>query len=196
VAVGFASQQALSNIISGMFIIVFKPFRVNDRLKLKDNLHGIVEDISLRHTVIRDFENRRIIIPNSIISNEVLVNANYVDDLICRFVEIGISYDANIEKAKKIMQEEVLAHPNFVDNRTPEEKAAGEHPVKVRVIAMGDFFINLRAWAWAHDPPSAFVMGCDLLESIKARFDREGVEIPFPYRTIVYKKDLQSDGEA
>ena len=55
VAVGFASQHALSNIISGLFIVIFKPFRVNDRIKLRE-LTGFIEDITLRHTVIRDFE--------------------------------------------------------------------------------------------------------------------------------------------
>lgn len=66
VAAGFASQHALSNIISGLFIIIFKPFRVNDRLLLRETMQGFVEDITLRHTVIRDFENRRIIIPNTV----------------------------------------------------------------------------------------------------------------------------------
>jgi len=62
VAVGFASQAALSNIISGVFVVIFKPFRVGDRLKINE-LTGVVEDITLRHTVIRDLENKRIIIP-------------------------------------------------------------------------------------------------------------------------------------
>jgi len=57
-AVGFASQQALSNIISGIFLVIFKPFRINDRIKIGGNF-GTVEDISLRHTVIRNFENKR-----------------------------------------------------------------------------------------------------------------------------------------
>ncbi len=73
VAVGFAAQAALGNIISGVFIILFRPFRVTDRLKIRE-LSGIVEDITLRHTVLRDMENKRIIIPNTVISNEIIVN--------------------------------------------------------------------------------------------------------------------------
>ena len=76
VAVGFASQQAFSNIISGIFIVIFKPFRVNDRLKIKEIYSGIVEDITLRHTIIRDGENRRIIIPNAVIATEIIVNSD------------------------------------------------------------------------------------------------------------------------
>ncbi|MTI87025.1 MAG: mechanosensitive ion channel family protein [Balneolaceae bacterium] len=193
-AVGFASQQALSNIIGGVFIVIFKPYRINDRINLKTDLSGIVEDINLRHTVIRNYENKRIIIPNSVISNEVLINSNYEDDLICKWIDIGISYDADIDKARAIMQEEIQNHPSFLDNRTPEQIEEGEDIVPVRVLSLGDFSVNLRAWSWAMDQPTAFKMGCDLLETIKKRFDDEGLEIPFPYRTVVYKKDLEEKG--
>lgn len=188
VAVGFASQQALANIISGIFIVLFKPFRVNDRIIIRDTLSGIVEDITLRHTVIRNFENRRIVVPNSVISNEILVNADLADEKICRFLEIGISYDSDIDLAKKIMFEEVRNHKDYFDARSQEEKEVGEPEVSVRVISMGDSSVNLRAWVWAQNSPTAFVMHCDLLECIKKRFDKEGIEIPFPHRTIVEKK--------
>lgn len=186
VAVGFASQHALSNIISGVFIIVFRPFRVNDRLEIR-TMSGVVEDITLRHTVIRNFENRRIIIPNSIISDEIIVNADFKDQLICKWVNISISYDSDIPLAKAIMREEVLAHPLILDNRTAEQKAAGQEQVPVRVLSLGDSSVDLRAWAWAKDNADAFVLGCDLLESIKRRFEEVGIEIPYPHRTLVQK---------
>ncbi|MEX0609816.1 MAG: mechanosensitive ion channel family protein [Balneolaceae bacterium] len=186
-AIGFASQAALANVISGIFIVIFKPYKISDRIQLRTDLSGVVEDINLRHTVIRNFENKRIIIPNSVISNEVVINSNYEDDKICKWIDIGISYDSDLDKAKAIMKEEVLNHPNFIDNRSEEQVEAGDEVVPVRVILMGESSVNLRAWAWALDPPQAFVMGCDLLESIKKRFDKEGIEIPFPHRTLVYK---------
>lgn len=189
VAVGFASQHALSNIISGIFIVIFKPFRINDRLKIGDKF-GVVEDITLRHTVIKDFENRRIIIPNSIISNEVVVNSDFIEDTICKWIDLGISYDSDIKLAKSIMKDEILNHPLHIDPRTDKQKNDGEDIVPVRVIQLADFSVNLRAWAWAKDSGDAFIMACDLNESIKLRFDKEGIEIPFPYRTIVYKNDL------
>lgn len=187
VAVGFASQHALSNIISGVFIIIFKPFRVGDRVTV-GALRGIIQDITLRHTVIRNFENQHIIIPNSVISNEVIVNANFGDDETCRFINVGISYDSDIALAKRIIFEEIAAHPLFMDNRTEEALAAGEPLVAVRLIALADSSVNLRGWAWTRDPADAFVLECDVLESIKLRFDREGIEIPFPHRTIVHKE--------
>jgi small-conductance mechanosensitive channel len=186
IAIGFASQHALSNIVSGVFIVIFKPFRINDRLKIRE-LSGIVEDISLRHTVIRDYENKRIIIPNAIISDEIIINSDFAGGKICKWVEIGISYDSDIDKAKAIMREEILAHPLLLDHRTPKQIEDGEQLAPVKVILLGESSINLKGWAWAKDTPDGFVMLCDLLESIKKRFDKEGIEIPFPHRTLVHK---------
>ncbi len=186
VAIGFASQHALSNIISGMFIVIFKPFRINDRLELKA-MSGIVEDITLRHTVIRNFENKRIIIPNAIISNEVIVNANFSESVICKRIDVGISFDSDIDKAKQIIREEAESHPFNIDTRTPSEKENGNPKVAVRVVLLGEYSVNLRAWVWAANSSDGFVMECDLYERIKKRFDKEDIEIPFPYRTIVQK---------
>ena len=183
VAIGFASQQALSNIISGVFIVIFKPFRVNDRIRLRD-MDGFVEDITLRHTVIRNFENRRIIIPNAIISDEVIVNSDYNDERICRFVDIGISYNSNVKRAKEIMFEEIVRHPLSIDIRTPEAIEAGAPQTIIRVIALADSSVNLRGTAWAGNSADAYAMGCDLLESLKERFEAEGISIPFPHRTV------------
>ncbi len=187
IAVGFAAQQALGNIVSGIFIVIFKPYKIGDRIQIRTDLTGVIEDINLRHTVIRNFENRRIIIPNSVISNEVVINSNYADSKIIKWVDMSISYDSDIDLARKIIQEEIAAHPNFIDNRNQEQVDAGEPLVPVRVISFGESSVNVRGWATAEDPAKAFVMGTDLNESIKKRFDKEGIEIPFPYRTLVYK---------
>ena len=186
VAVGFASQHALSNIISGMFIVIFKPFRVNDRITVRE-MSGVIEDITLRHTVIRNFENRRIIIPNALISDEIVVNADFADGKICKWVEVTISYESDLDRAKEIMAEEALAHPLLIDARSPGEIANGDPIVQVRVLALQEFGVLLRAWAWTNGQADSFVLGCDLFESIKKRFDQEGIEIPYPHRTIVQK---------
>ena len=190
VIVGFASQQAFSNIIGGIFIAIFRPFRVNDKIKVGTD-SGVVEDITLRHTVIRNYENKRIIIPNSIIGNERIENLSIDDPKICKFVEFGISYDSDVDEAMKIMQEESEKHPASFDNRTEEDKKERKPKVTVRVLGFGDSSVNLRAWVWAKDAGDAFKIGCDLNRIIKKRFDKEGIEIPFPYRTIVYKKDIK-----
>ena len=191
--IGFALQKTLSNLISGLFILMFKPFRIDDTLKFTDNKMGVVEEITLRHTIIRDYENRRIIIPNSVISEEVIVNSNISDKKINKHIEFGIAYDADVDKAIAIIQDEIEKHPNFIDNRKAAEKRDDVPAVLVRMVEWSDFSIKLRAYAWAKGNDEAFVMKCDVLKSIKARFDKEGIEIPFPYRTLVFKKDLAAD---
>jgi small-conductance mechanosensitive channel len=192
VIIGFASQQAFSNIVSGILIVIFKPFRVGDRLSIGADVRGVVEDITLRHTVIRNYENKRLIIPNSVISNETIENADIGDQKVCRWVEFGISYDSDIDKAMKIMRDEAMKHPEFLDTRTEKEKKEKEPAVNVRVLGFGDSSVNLRAWVWAKDAAAGFKLGTDLNKTIKERFDREGVEIPFPYRTIVFKDKKRS----
>lgn len=199
IAVGFAAQQALGNIISGIFIVISKPYQIGDRISMQDALRGVVEDISLRHTVIRNFENQRIIIPNSVMSSQVLTNANYTDTKICRLINIGISYDSDIDLAKNIMSEEIVNHPLNIDNRSEEDIEKGTPRVTVRLIELGESSVLLRAWAWAKDAPDAFVMECDVLESVKKRFDKSGITIPFPQRTISYlnpKNDDTGTGES
>ncbi|MDZ7719112.1 MAG: mechanosensitive ion channel family protein [Balneolaceae bacterium] len=186
IAVGFASQQSLGNIISGFFIVISKPYKINDRITFSDGLVGVVEDIGLRHTVIRNFENQRIIIPNSIISNERLINAHFEEPKVCRFVEIGISYNSDIDLARKIMADEIEKHPLSIDNRTPEEKKEHEPIVRIRVVLLGESSVNLRAWAWAENPQDGYFLYTDVIESIKKRFDKEGINIPFPQRTLSY----------
>ena len=181
--IGFASQQAFSNIISGIFIIIFKPFRVNDRLRIKDTFTGIVEDITLRHTVLRDDENRHIIIPNSVINSEILINSDYNDDSICRFIEFGIEHQTDIDFAKNIMAEEIARHPNYINPKT-DEKNNDPSSVEIKVVKMTDNAIILRGTCWAETPDSAFNMYCDLLESIKKRFDKAGVKMAFQSKTV------------
>ncbi|MEQ9442894.1 MAG: mechanosensitive ion channel family protein [Cyclobacteriaceae bacterium] len=187
VVIGVASQEAIANVVGGIFIVFYKPFRVGDILKIRDDMVGEVEDITLRHTVIKNYQNKRIVVPNAIINKEKLINYDLGQRRTCQWIEVGISYDSDIDLAKKIMVEETMNHPNIIDNRTAVAMANGDPKVIVRVIGLGDSAVMLRAWAWAIDYPSAFVMKCELLESIKKRFDAEGIEIPFPHRTLVFK---------
>ncbi len=194
--IGFASQKAFSNIISGLFILIFKPFHVGDVIELESASKGYVEEITLRHTIIRDYENRRIIIPNTIISEQAIINSNITDTRVKKHIVIGISYDSDIDLAKSIIADEIINHPFYIDVRSPEQIEKDTPKVQVKVIALADFSINIKAWAWAENNDNGFLLSCDVLESIKKRFDREGIEIPFPYRTVVYKKDLPDNAGA
>ncbi len=188
-AVGFGSQQAISNIVSGIFMVLFKPFRVGDYIDLGGDNKGTVTDISLRHTTIKNAENRMIIVPNNVLNNQAIVNSSIVSAATCAFVNVGIGYGSDINRAMAIMQEEVLKHPLLIDQRTKTEKNNGAPQVVVRVIEWANSSVNLRAWAWAANTGDAFVMKCDLLKTIKERFDREGIEIPFPYTNVIIKQE-------
>ncbi len=181
--IAFASQAALSNIISGIFIVWFKPFRVGDIVVVSSHF-GMVEDITLRHTVIKGLENKRIIIPNSNISSDVIVNSTIEDPTIQRFVEIWITYNSDLKKAMFIMEEESMKHPLMIDGRTLEEKLNGEPIVLVRTTGMDERGIKIRAGVWAKDLSTSFDMYCDLIRDIKYRFDSEGIQIGVPHRHI------------
>jgi len=187
-AIGFASQEALSNIIGGMFIVFAKPFRIGDSIKIDEVVNGTVSEITLRHTIIRSLDNRMIIIPNSKINSSTIVNSTIGEQETCSFIEVGVSYETDLNKAMDVMREEIMRHPMLIDRRAPEEKQAGTPQVIIRVIELGDSAIKLKAWAWAASAGDAFVMKCDLLKSIKERYDRENIEIPYPYNNVIVKK--------
>ncbi|SDB36696.1 Small-conductance mechanosensitive channel [Flavobacteriaceae bacterium MAR_2010_188] len=188
VIAGVASQEALANLVGGVFIIIFKPFKIGDIIKLDETMVGNVTDITLRHTIIRNYENKMIVIPNAVINKEKVINYDLGERLCCQWIEIGISYDSDIDLAKHIMQEECEDHPNLIDNRSELDKYNNVKKVVIRVIGLDASAVTLRAWAWAGNFTDAFVMKCDLYESIKKRFDKEGISIPFPHRTMVFKE--------
>lgn len=184
--IGVAAQEAFANVIGGLFIAFFKPFRLGDVIKVAGEV-GRVEDLTLRHTVINNFQNKRIVIPNAIINKENIENYNLTENKTCEFIEIGISYDSDIDLAMRIMREEAHAHDFLLNNRSDREKKAGKPVVDVQVIGHGDSSVNFRAWVWASTYLTGFRMRNELYKSIKQRFDREGVEIPFPHRTVIMK---------
>lgn len=189
VITGVASQEALANLVGGLFIISFKPFKIGDIIKLDETMLGTVTDITLRYTVIKNYQNKMIVIPNSVINKEKLVNCDLGDRMCCQWIEIGISYSSDIDLAKHIIREECEDHPNLIDYRTEVDKYKNVKKVIVRVISLGESAVTIRAWAWAANFREAFKMKCDLYESIKKRFDKEGIEIPFPHRTMVFKEN-------
>ncbi len=190
IVVGFAAQQAFSNIISGVFIAIFKPFSVGDRLEVSGDL-CTVEDITLRHTMVNTWRNERIIIPNSKISEEYIKNFSIKDPKILGTLDVGISYDSDIDTARRMMLEEARKHPDIlkVVKGEDNEFLRREDVIKVRLTELTDFSQNMRLYYWAPDKSAAVRIKFDLTESVKKRFDKAGIEIPFPYRTIVYKKD-------
>ncbi len=187
-AVGLASQEALSNVIGGLFIIFSRPFKVGDFIKVDDIVTGTIVEITLRHTVIRNIENRMILIPNSKINSSTVINSNFGDTHTCSLVDVGVAYNTDLDRAMALIQEVAMDHPLLIDKRSPEDKKNNVPQVLVRVIELGSSAITLRAWAWADGNANAFVLKCDLLKAIKERFDREGIEIPYPYSNHIIRQ--------
>ena len=190
---GFASQEALSNVISGVFIIAFKPFRIGDIVKITDTMVGEVTDITLRHTIIKNFENKMIVIPNSVINKERLINYNLGDARNCKFVEMEISYDSDVKLAKKIMQEECENHPLIIDNRSFIERNENKPIVKTALTKINESTMTIRAWAWSSSFVNSFSLQCDVNETIKERFDAEGIDLAYPTRTIIIDKNNDAE---
>lgn len=189
VILGFAAQQAMANVVGGFFISVFRPFNIGDRIKIYGNdVEGFVEDISLRHTVVRTFENNRVIVPNSVMNSAVIENAQFRDGKVCRFLDIGVSPDADLDRAIAVVREEARAHRDFLDNRSQQEKESGVPEVSVRLTEIKAGAANLRASLWARDAGVGYAMACDVLLSVKKRFDAEGIAFPNPMSVPVRTK--------
>jgi small-conductance mechanosensitive channel len=171
VAIGFASQTSLSNLISGLFLIWEKPFFVGDVLHVGTD-HGIVHSVDLLSIQLRTFNNQLIRIPN-----ETLIKSSFTN--VTRFpirrmdVPIGVAYKEDTEKVVEILKEVANANPYCLDEPEPVIvfKGFGDSALEFMFgpwFAKTDY-INLRN---------------SLLTEIKKRFDEEGIEIPFPHRTL------------
>lgn len=183
--IGFASQKAFSNIISGIFILIFKPFGIGDVIEIEGNKMGTVEEITMRHTVIRDFENLRIVIPNSIISDATVINTSLIDDRIRKHLNYKVSFDTDIDLAIKLIQQEIMKHPFIIDVRTDRQVRAGEPMVNVRVVEIGEYYIRLKAYAWVKDFDDSFTLECDVNKSLLEKFKENNIVIPYPHQVYV-----------
>ncbi|HIH15845.1 MAG TPA: mechanosensitive ion channel, partial [Candidatus Diapherotrites archaeon] len=150
IIIGFAAQKAASNIIGGVTNAMYQPFRVGDRIKVKD-IYGKVEDITLRDTVIRTNENARVIIPNSIITEELIFNHTIKDEKAIKQLDFGISYDSDIDLARAILQSEVRKHPDYFAYKVKQGVFDGEQSVVVKVAKLDDSAVVLRLFYWAKD---------------------------------------------
>jgi small-conductance mechanosensitive channel len=178
--VGFAAKSTLANLISGISLAVYRPIRIGDNVSIEGD-YTTVEDITLRHTIVRTWQHKRLIIPNAKLDEMTLVNYSIINPKMRCTVEFGVSYDTDIDLARRLILEEA--------DICPHRDEGADAPV-VRVISHGDFSIGLRLYMWVTKVDDFFLGRFWMLEHVKKRFDKEGVEIPFPYRTLVYKKDL------
>lgn len=181
IVVGLGAQKTIGNLFAGMNLTITRPIRVGDAVMVKGEF-GFVEDITLRHTVIRIWDNRRMIIPNSILDDEVIINYSLKDPTMLVPVFVQISYESDIDKAMKIMVDVAKRHPDCLP--------IGNLPNAV-IMEFAESGISLRLLSRAKDQPTAFMMTRDLLYQIKKEFDANGIEIPYPRRYLIMDKKIE-----
>lgn len=187
VGLSLAAQESIGNLVSGLFIAVFRPFEIGDRVTIVDKgITGIVEDITLRHTVIRTFVNNRVVVPNSVMNKEVVENSDLVDSRASSFVDVLVSYESDVDRAMAILAGAVGSHARYIDPR-PEDERDGP-AVKVYVRELGGDGIWLRASMWTKTVSENFEACSDVRLAVLKRFAEEGIEIPY------HKIHLVGDG--
>ena len=181
-AMSLSAQESLSNIVSGLFISLFRPFNVGDRIKLiSSGVVGYVESITLRHTIIKTLTNTRITIPNSVMNKEIIENSNLVEKIASYYVDVSISYESDIDRAINIMADIVGSHPLYVDVR----KDMSEEKVQVLMRAFESSGVALRARVWTKTVDDNFKACSDIRIELLKRFREEGIEIPYTKVDVV-----------
>jgi small-conductance mechanosensitive channel len=173
-AIGFAMQDVIGNFVAGIFIFTDKPFRIGDWIEWDGN-SGIVEDISFRVSRVRTFDNELLTVPNSELTDGVIKNPVAKDSLRLK-VPFGIGYDDDIAQATEIIQEEAESHPDILSDPAPS----------VRLTNLGDSSVELTSRVWIGDPSRADFVKTrgEYTTNVKERFDAEGIDIPYPNRTL------------
>lgn len=181
--VGFAAQQVLADVISGVMLSWSRPFNLGEKINISSlGISGIVEDLTVRHTVIRTYHNSRMIIPNSVINKAIVENSNYNNDYIGNYMEVSVSYESDLERAIEVMRDTIAEHPLVVDIR--QDKTAG-YKVNVAVKELGDDGIILKATVWTENIDNNFTACSDIRRLIKKNFDAAGISIPYRHLHVV-----------
>ena len=166
VCIGLAVNGALSNLAGGVLLILTRPFRIDDYIEAQ-GYAGTVEDIHITNTKIRTTDNKVVYIPNGALSAGSIMNYSVKD--IRRVDEVfSIAYSADYEKAKAIITDIASAHPLVLKDQ----------PIFVRMSEHAASSINITSRVWVKSA-DYWTVKFDMLEAVKARFDEEGIEIPF-----------------
>lgn len=171
VAIGLALQGGLSNLAGGFLILLFQPFEVGDYI-LAQGEEGTVQKIEILYTTLHTIDNRKVIIPNGNLANNVIVNATGADRRKLD-ITVGISYEDDISKAKQVLLQ-IIEHSEYVIR---------EQEAQVFVSELGDSSVvmGLRCWVRTEQYlPALWQMN----EQIKNEFDRAGLHIPFPQMDV------------
>lgn len=166
VAIGLALQGSLSNLAGGIMVLIFRPFRIGDYVTTGGE-SGTVVDIGIFYTVLKTPDNRQITIPNGKVMGDSVTNVSVYDT---RRLDMtfGVAYGSDVKKVQQILLDEALKHQLSLKDPEPF----------CRLVAHSDSSLDfaLRVWVKSSD---YWTLNFDLLENINARFEKEGIEIPY-----------------
>ena len=180
-AVALALQDTLSNLFSGLQIIASRQVKPGDYVKLNSGEEGYVTDITWRNTTIKAIPNNMIIVPNSQLASSILINYYQPAKVMSVIVEIGVSYGSDLVKVEEVtlaVAKEIL--------RDIEGGISDFEPF-LRYHTFADFSINFSVFLRAKEFFDQYLIKHEFIKRIHARYGKEGIEIPFPIRTIHMK---------
>jgi small conductance mechanosensitive channel len=176
-AVGLALQGSLSNFASGVLIVLFRPYRVGDFIEAA-GIAGSVDQVQILTTILKTGDNKQIIVPNSQIMDSIITNYSANDTRRVDMV-IGVSYDDDLDKVRKILQNLIAT----------EERILDEPATTIAVSELADSSVNFVVRPWVKSSDYWGVM-FDMTEAIKKRFDKEGISFPYPQQDVhLYNQD-------
>ncbi len=180
--IAFASQSVVSNLVSGLFLMVERPIKIGDNIGV-DNITGSIEDVRVLSTVVRTYDGIYVRIPNEKVFTSNITN--YVQNVARRFqYTIGIRYSDDADKAIRIVKDTIWQHPFALKDPAPS----------VFVDSLGDNSVNLTVYIWA-PAREWWSVRTELLWQIKVALEENGIEIPFPQRTLWFANELKQAGE-
>lgn len=174
VAIGLALQGGLSNFAGGFLILLFQPFVVGDYI-ITQGEEGTVQKIEILYTTLHTVDNRRVIVPNGNLANNIIVNVTAADQRKLE-IKVGISYEDSIAKAKTVLQRLIEENENVLR----EEEAQ----VFVAELGESSVVLGLRCWV---KTDQYYRTLWQMNEQIKEEFDRAGIHIPYPQMDVTVK---------
>ena len=180
-AISFAAQDTVANVISGITLLIDRPFQKGDWICIGD-MHASVTAIKLRTTVLTSFDNESIVVPNKALAQERIRNFTLTPRIRVK-VPIGIAYKENMQTAREVMLATIGDDKRVLDTPAPT----------VIVTGLGDSSVNLQLRFWTEDPLMQYSLQWEYTERCKRALDDAGIEIAFPHRQIFIER---SDGLA
>ena len=188
---GFAAQPAISDLICGFLISINKPFEIGDRIIAEGIEPGIVEDITLRHTVIRIYDGLRIIVPNSVLNSKTVINTTRGDERGIHMT-FSVSYDTDVHAAVEAIRDCVAASPYTLPVET---NGIMEDSGPVYFLKFADSALVLETTIWIKKESNSYVAVSDINMRVNNMFRQLGIEIPYDYINVVEREYIADDTE-